>query len=59
MTQQEIDHAVAQATGESIAMVRDLGFGIADAFEVQFDPEPRHPQVLDWDQMAPTYWGHC
>jgi hypothetical protein len=52
MTQQDIDEAVAMATGESVAVINDRGFGIADPLDVHFDPEPRQPLILDWDSMA-------
>lgn len=58
MTQLEIDEAVATATGESISLIHDMGFGIADPLEVDFDPEPRRPLVLDWDTMKPTRLRH-
>jgi hypothetical protein len=38
MTQQDIDEAVAAATGESITLINDRGFGIADSLDVHFDP---------------------
>jgi|tagenome__1003787_1003787.scaffolds.fasta_scaffold20888964_1 hypothetical protein len=41
MTQSEINQAVAMATGESVLLVQELGFGIADPLDVEFDPEPR------------------
>ena len=56
MSQHEIDQAVAVATGESVATIRELGFGIADPLEVTYDPEPRRPLVLDWDSMSPVEW---
>jgi hypothetical protein len=58
MTQQDIIEAVATATGESVALIDDRGFGIADPLDVQFDPEPRHPLVLDWDSMSPAEWPY-
>jgi hypothetical protein len=56
MSQHEIDAAVAAATGESLATIHDLGFGLADPLEVNYDPEPRRPLVFDWDSMSPTEW---
>jgi len=56
MTQQEIDAAVAAVTGESQLVIRDRGFGIADPFDVAYDPEPRRPLILDWDSMTPASW---
>jgi hypothetical protein len=49
MTQCEIEEAVALATGESITMIQDLGFGLADSIEVNYDPDPCRLFVLDWD----------
>ena len=40
MSQKKIDRAVAKATGESLDLVRSLGFGIADPATVCYDPEP-------------------
>ena len=56
MTQCELEEAVAIATGESAALIHDRGFGIADPYDVDYDPEPRRPLVLDWDDMCPTRW---
>jgi len=58
MGQQEIDQAVADVTGEKLGLIRNMGFGIADPFEVAYDPEPRGPLVFDWDSMAPEIWTH-
>jgi hypothetical protein len=56
MTQREIIKSVAQATGELEALVDQLGFHLADPLDVNFDPEPRQAQTLDWDTMAPADW---
>ena len=40
MTHSEISRAVAEATGENLATIRSLGFGIADPAAVCYDPEP-------------------
>ena len=50
MTQQQLDQAVAMATGEDVRDVRHLGFSIADPAEVLFDPY-LPPQVVDWDLL--------
>ena len=52
MTQQQLDHAVAKATGESLREIRHRGFSIADPADVAFDPEPDDlpPQFIDWDE---------
>jgi hypothetical protein len=51
MTQQQLDRAVAKATGESLCEIRHRGFSIADPADVAFDPEPEDlpPQFIDWD----------
>lgn len=53
MTQQELDRAVAKATGESLGEIRRLGFSVADPVDVCFDPEPGDPQdkYIDWDEL--------
>lgn len=53
MTQQQIDRAVAKATGETLSEIRLRGFSIADPAEVAFDPEPDNlpPQYIDWDEL--------
>jgi hypothetical protein len=58
MTQQDINEAVATATGKCVTLIDDRGFGIADPLDVQFDPEPRRPLVLDWDSMSPAEWPY-
>ncbi len=54
MRQNEINSAVAKATGEDLREIRHLGFSIADPDVVCFDPEPDDlpPQVVDWDALA-------
>jgi hypothetical protein len=56
MSQRELDEAVAIATGESVSLIHDRGFGLADPFDVHYDPEPRRPLVFDWDSRSPTEW---
>ena len=56
MSQRELDEAVAQATGESVALIHGRGFGVADPFDVHYDPEPRRPLVYDWDSRSPIEW---
>ena len=52
MTQSELDQAVARSTGETIAEIKHLGFGLADPDEVAFDPEPDEGNYVDWDELA-------
>jgi len=52
VTQSQLNRAVARATGESIATIRSLGFGIVDPATDCHEPEPLpwRPQVVDWDE---------
>jgi hypothetical protein len=58
-TQSEINRAVAMATWESVSLVEELGFGIAEPLTVEFDPEPRKPMAFDWDAMSTDQWPCC
>lgn len=53
MSPKNLERAVARATGESRREVRRRGFGLADLFDVDFDPEPDDlpPQIVDWDAL--------
>ena len=53
MTQNDLNRAVAEATGETVTTIRDLGFSIADPVEVCHDPEPSalDVNVVDWDEL--------
>ncbi len=51
MIQAELDRSVSQATGETIATIKRLGFLIADPDLPISDPEAENlgPRVIDWD----------
>jgi hypothetical protein len=53
MSQNELDSAVAQATGESVRTIRHRGFSIVDLDEANFDSEPNlmPAQIVDWDAL--------
>ena len=53
MTQNQLNRLVADATGEDLEAIRQLGFSLADPFDIDFDPEPNDlpPQVVDWDDL--------
>lgn len=53
MNQNEINRAVAFATGECLCEIQRRGFSIADPVEVNFDPEPNDlpPNIVDWDEI--------
>ncbi len=61
MTQNELNRAVANATGENLTEIRHLGFSLADPTAVTFDPEPeeRAPQVVDWDELQQSRYERC
>ena len=52
MTQQELELAVAKATGEDVPEIRRHGFSLVEPDDDNFDPEPdlRPPQIIDWDE---------
>ena len=53
MKQDELNHAVARATGEDLQEIDRIGFTLADPTDVKFDPEPCDlpPSILDWDEL--------
>jgi hypothetical protein len=56
MSHLELNQAIARVTGESLSLITDRGFSIADPLDVNFDPEPRRPMVFDWDTMCAAEW---
>lgn len=46
MTQNELNRAVARATGESVAVISGMGF-----VPLTSVPYEREPKVVDWDQL--------
>lgn len=56
MYQRDLNELVARATAESLAVVEQQGFHLADPLDVIYDPEPRRPLVFDWDIMSPVEW---
>ena len=56
MTQQELNMAVAAATGEDLTDIANRGFSLAwpaDSMEPGFESYPE-PSVLDWDSVKPV-----
>ena len=53
MTQNDLNRAVARATGETVRTIAHRGFGIADPDIVAFDPEPSdfESKTVDWDAL--------
>jgi hypothetical protein len=56
MSQMELNEAIARATGESVRLIDERGFSVADPLDVEFDPEPRAPFMIDWDSKLITCW---
>ncbi|WP_164104574.1 hypothetical protein [Candidatus Laterigemmans baculatus] len=51
MTQSELNHAIAHATGDSLSEISRLGFQ-AGMLEVEdFDDESLEPSTVDWDEL--------
>jgi len=51
MTQARLDRAVARATGEDISTIKRMGFSVVDPDQMEHDPEPALPQIVDWDKL--------
>ncbi len=53
MTQQDLNVAVAEATGESKRTIAQRGFSLANPLDACFDPDAQHhsPSYLDWDAL--------
>ena len=48
MTQQDLNRAIARATGESVSEIERRGFGPLDDSRVYDDPEDL---IIDWDEL--------
>ena len=58
MRQTDLNREVARATGETVAEIRRLGFGLADEVDPSFDPEPAgFGRVVDWDAVDAERYG--
>ena len=51
MTQNELNRAVARATGESVAVISGMGFVPLSSI-----PYERDPKVVDWDRVDQSRW---
>jgi hypothetical protein len=45
MTQNELNRAVARATGESVSLIANMGFGPLTEI-----PQEHEPRTVDWDR---------
>ena len=54
MHQNDLNRAVARATGESVSTVKRLGFLLAEpANDLEADSSQLGPHVIDWDALDP------
>ncbi|WP_164104200.1 hypothetical protein [Candidatus Laterigemmans baculatus] len=52
MTQSELNHAIAHATGDSLSEISRLGFQTGMLEVEDFDDESHHePSTVDWDEL--------
>ena len=57
MTHTELNRAVAEATGETVSTIVEMGFSLADPVDVDHDPEPAvfdnelEAKFIDWDRL--------
>ena len=53
MTQNELNRAIVEATGETVSTIKRLGFLLDDpnAAADHFDPLDPGPAVIDWDEL--------
>jgi len=61
MSQDELDRAVAQRTGESMSTIRRRGFSMVTPLAV-FDPdgdELFQPNIVDWDWLEIERCSHA
>jgi len=51
MTTQELNAAIAKATGEDISLINNRGFSVVDPLLIDWDPEPNDmpASMIDWD----------
>ncbi|MCH5376547.1 MAG: hypothetical protein JJ992_21470, partial [Planctomycetes bacterium] len=56
MQQNDLNRAVARATGETVSRIKRIGFLLADPETETLDPddETLGPRVIDWDAPAET-----
>jgi hypothetical protein len=59
MKQTLLDRAVAHATGESLATIRHIGFGIVDPTTAPDDFDALlKPQTVNWDRLGAIRPGY-
>ena len=56
MRQRDLNRAVAQATGESVATIQRLGFLLAEPEQHDASQAEDKPNVIDWDELEQRQW---
>lgn len=51
MTQNQLDQAIAQATGDDLALIRQRGFSLWHPTDDDDHDELPPPQMVDWDEL--------
>ncbi len=51
MTQRELNRQLANMTGESIRVIRRLGFGLLDESSFRNEETDLPPRIVDWDEL--------
>ena len=53
MTQNDLNRAVAMATGETIGTIQSRGFSLDGPVSFREDSDPRDPEskIIDWDAL--------
>ena len=53
MTQNDVNRAVARATGETVRIIAQMGFSLAGPDGADWSPEPcdLEEKTLDWDAL--------
>ena len=60
MKQSELDRAVAHATGETVSIVKQLGFLLADPIDSNdLEADEPGPHVIDWDELEAQRFQEC
>ena len=60
MQQNDLNRAVARATGETVSRIKRIGFLLADPETQHLDPddETLGPRVIDWDLPPESLSSH-
>jgi len=57
MKQADLNRSVAQATGETVTVIKRLGFFLVEP-DTDVDAESDVPEVIDWDALDRRRYDH-